>query len=206
MDEYEAVTGNSDGGLDDYWDAIYSHPRSMGGAIWDFVSTGLTEKVRAIKDVSGNNVQVNLMGRAKLAPGVSGKGIDLNGHDQWVEVYRDEALDISGNQLTLSLWVYPRALSSSAGTLITKGNYQFGLHQIGKDSLEFYVTTNQKNKVRIKLPQNWEYNWHKVTAVYNGSEISIFIDGKESIRKPVKGNILNTPFPINIGRNAEIHG
>ena len=37
-----------------------------------------------------------------------GKGIDLNGHDQWVEVYRDEGLEISGNQLTLTLRVYPR--------------------------------------------------------------------------------------------------
>ena len=75
----------------------------MGGAIWDFVSTGITEKVRTLKDGSGNNVQVNVMGRAKLVPGVSGKGIDLNGHDQWVEVYRDEALEISGDQLTLTL-------------------------------------------------------------------------------------------------------
>ena len=123
-----------------------------------------------------------------------------------MEVYRDKALEISGNQLTLSLWVYPRALSSSAGTLITKGNYQFGIHQVGKDSLEFYVTTDQKHIVRIELPQNWEYNWHKVEAVYNGAEISLFIDGKESIRKPVSGNILNTPFPVNIGRNVEIHG
>ena len=206
MDEYQAVTGNGGGGLDDYWDAIYSHPRSMGGAIWDFVSTGLTEKVRTIKDLSGNNIQVNLMGRAKLVPGVAGKGIDLNGHDQWVEVYRDEALEITGSQLTLSLWVYPRALSSSAGTLMTKGNYQFGLHQVGKDSLEFYITTNQKHSVRIELPQNWEYNWHEIEAVYDGTEISLFLDGKQSNRKPVSGNILNTPFPVNIGRNAEIHG
>ena len=84
------------------------------------------------------------MGRAKLVPAFDGKGIDLNGHDQWVEVYRDEALEISGNKLTLSLMVYPRSLSSSAGTLITKGNYQFGIHQTGKDSLEFYLTTRQK--------------------------------------------------------------
>jgi len=178
----------------------------MGGAIWDFVSTGLTEKVRTVKDNSGNNVQVNLMGRAKLAPGTSGNGIDLNGHDQWVEVYRDDVLEISGNQLTLSLWVYPRALSSSAGTLITKGNYQFGIHQAGKDSLEFYMTTNQKHIVRGALPRNWEYNWHKVEAVYTGADISIYIDGKESKRIPVSGNIRNTPFPVNIGRNVEIHG
>ena len=127
LDEYLAVTGNGGGGLDDYWELFYSHPRSMGGAIWDFVSTGITEKVRTLKDDSGNNVQVNIMGRAKLVPGKNGQGIDLNGHDQWVEVYRDEALEISGDKLTLTLWVYPRSLSSSAGTLITKGNWQFGI-------------------------------------------------------------------------------
>ena len=206
LDEYLAVTGNGGGGLDDYWAAFYSHPRSMGGAIWDFVSTGITEKIRSLSDASGNKVQVNVMGRAKLVPGMDGKGIDLNGHDQWVEVYRDEALEITGNKLTLSLYVYPRSLISSSGTLITKGNYQFGLHQIRKDSLEFYITTRQKNKVQIVLPGNWEYNWHHVVALYNGATITLSIDGKESVPVPVSGNIRNTPFPVNIGRNAEIHG
>jgi beta-galactosidase len=206
LDEYVAVTGNGGGALDDYWDAFYRYPRSMGGAIWDFVSTGISQRIIALKDASPNNVQVNIMGRAKLVPGISGKAIDLNGHDQWVEVYRDNALEISGDQLTLTLWVYPRALSYSAGTLITKGNWQFGLHQIRKDSLEFYLTTRQKHKVNIALPENWEYNWHHVTATYDGKSISLTIDGKESIRKPVTGNIRNTPYPVNIGRNIEIHG
>lgn len=206
LDEYVAVTGNGGGGLDDYWTAFYSHPRSMGGAIWDYVSTGITEKVRSLQDASGNNIQVNIMGRAKLVPGISGKAIDLNGHDQWVEVYRDDALEISGNQLTLSLWVYPRALSSSAGTYITKGNWQFGLHQNGRESLVFYVTTRQKNTVSMPLPDNWENNWHHVTASYDGSYIFITIDGKESEKVPAGGNIRNTPYPVNIGRNAEIHG
>jgi beta-galactosidase len=206
LDEYLAVTGNGGGGLDDYWEAFYRFPRSMGGAIWDFVSTGITEKVRTLKDGSAENVQVNVMGRAKLVPGVEGKGIDLNGHDQWVEVYRDDVLEISGKELTLSLQVYPRSLMSSAGTLITKGNWQFGIHQIRKDSLEFYLTTSQKHKVQISLPENWENNWHHVIARYNGSAISLSIDGKESKSVPVSGNILNTPFPLNIGRDAEIHG
>ncbi len=144
LDEYLAVTGNGGGGLDDYWELFYSHPRSIGGAIWDFVSTGITEKARYLKDKSGNDIQVNIMGRAKLVPGKTGKGIDLNGHDQWVEVYRDKKLDISGDKLTLTLWVYPRSLSSSAGTLITKGNWQFGIHQTGRDSLEFYLTTRAR--------------------------------------------------------------
>ena len=101
LDEYLAVTGNGGGGLDEYWDAFYSHPRSMGGAIWDFVSTGITEKVKSLKDGSGNNVQVNVMGRAKLVQSQDGHGIDLNGHDQWVEVYRDEGLEITAISLHL---------------------------------------------------------------------------------------------------------
>jgi beta-galactosidase len=206
LDEYLAVTGNGGGALDDYWEAFYKHPRSMGGAIWDFVSTGITEKIRSIKDVSGNNIQVNVMGRARLVTGHDGKGIDLNGHDQWVEVYRDEALEIGGDQLTLALRVFPRSLSSSAGTLITKGNWQFGLHQIGNDSLEFYITTRQKRKVQLALPENWENNWHHVVARYNGSAITLSIDGRESNPVSLSGNIRNTPFPVNIGRNVEIHG
>ena len=206
LDEYVAVTGNGGGGFDDYWEAFYNHSRSMGGAIWDFVSTGITEKVKTLKDDSENKIQVNVMGRAKLVPGVTGKGIDLNGHDQWIEVYRDDALEIDRNQLTLSLWVFPRSLSSSAGTLITKGNYQFGIRQVRKDSLEFYLTTRTKHKVQISLPESWENKWHHVTANYDGTAIYLTIDDKESIRKPVTGNIRNTPFPVNIGRNAEIHG
>jgi beta-galactosidase len=206
LDEYLAVTGNGGGGLDDYWDLFLTHSRSMGGAIWDFVSTGITEKARYLKDGSGNDIQVNVMGRAKLVAGRQGKGIDLNGHDQWVEVYRDEKLDISGDRLTLTLWVYPRSLSSSAGTLITKGDWQFGIHQTGADSLEFYVTTRSRQNVRIALPADWEYNWHHVTAVYDGSSIFLTIDEKESRHRQVSGNIRDTPYPVNIGRNAEIHG
>ena len=204
--EYLAVTGNAGGAMDDYWELFYKYPRSMGGAIWDFVSTGITQKVKYLKDSSPNDIQVNIMGNAKLVDAVSGKGIDLNGHDQWVEVYGDDALEISGNQLTISLWVCPRSLSSSAGTLITKGNYQFGIHQIRKDSLQFYLTTRQKQRVVIPLPDNWEYNWHHVTAHYDGQAMWLTIDGRESERRPVSGNILNTPYPVNIGRNVEIHG
>ncbi len=206
LDEYLAVTGNGGGALDDYWDIFYNHPRSMGGAIWDFVSTGLKESVRSLADSSGNDVQVDIMGRAKLVPGSDGKGIDLNGHDQWVEVYRDSSLEIHGDKLTLTMMVFPRSLSYSSGTLITKGSWQFGIHQLKKDSLEFYLTTDRKYKVRVPLPADWENKWHHVVAKYDGKAILLSIDDKNSNTLPVTGNILNTPYPVNIGRDAEMHG
>jgi beta-galactosidase len=39
--EYAHAMGNAIGNLKEYWDAIYAHPRLVGGFIWDFVDQGL---------------------------------------------------------------------------------------------------------------------------------------------------------------------
>ncbi len=206
LDEYLAVTGNGGGALDDYWEIFRNHSRSMGGAIWDFVSTGITEKVRLLSDSSGNNSLVSFMGRAKLVPGADGMGADLNGHDQWVEIYREKTLEVSGNSLTITMKVFPRSLSYSAGTYITKGSWQFGIVQVRNDSLEFYITTDRKYRVQKALRSDWLNKWHHIAAWYNGREIVLSVDGQNSSSVAASGNIRNTPFPVNIGRNAELHG
>lgn len=206
MDEYLSVAGNAGGGLDDYWRAIYSHPRLMGGAIWDFVSPGLTERIRLLEDKSPYATPANLMGNAKLVKGVNGNALDLNGHDQWVEIYRQSNVEIETDQLTLTCDVYPRKLISSSGSFITKGSYQFGLQQNGKDSLDFYIYTNMQYVLRVPLPTNWEDNWHQLSGIYDGKEMMVYIDGQKAGSIAASGNITNFPFPVNIGRNEEIHG
>lgn len=206
MDEYLSVAGNGGGGLDDYWEVIYNYPRIMGGAIWDFVSPGLREPIRKLMDDSGNKVPAHLMGRAKIVEGHQGKGLDLNGHDQWVEVYQDKKLELTGEELSLSMWVFPRSLMSKGGTLLTKGNYQYGLKQIGVDSLEFYLYTGKKEQLRVALPKDWLQKWHHLAAVYDGKSMALYIDREKLAEKPVKGNIKNFPYPLNIGRNAELDG
>jgi beta-galactosidase len=206
LDEYLSVAGNAGGGLDEYWDVIYQYPRIMGGAIWDFVSPGLREPVRKLTDSSPNNVATHIMGRAKLVAGHDGKGIDLNGHDQWVEVYQNRNIEISGDELTVSFWIFPRDLMKMGGTLLTKGNNQFGLQQIGDNSLDFYIYTSKKTSVRGELPKDWTQNWHHVAGIYDGKSISLFIDNKKVAEEPLTGKITNFPFPLNVGKNAETHG
>jgi len=43
--EYDHSMGNSTGNLQDYWDAIESHPALQGGCIWDWVDQGLRRPV-----------------------------------------------------------------------------------------------------------------------------------------------------------------
>ena len=240
MDEYISVAGNGGGNVDEMWRSVYTYDRTMGGALWDFVSTGLLEKARRIKDVSPNNTMVHLMGRAKLpqvATAFDKKNkknhvVDLNGHDQWVEVYRGENVEITGENLTICFDVFPRELISSCGSFVTKGSYQLGVQQNGKDKLTFYINTDKapedpnaqrgagrrqfmmgmggstshKYTIEGTLPADWELHWHRVLAKYDGKKMTLFVDGNQIAEGNASGNIINAPFPINIGRNEEEHG
>lgn len=207
MDEYLSVAGSALGGMEDYWNVINSYPRTLGGAIWDFVSTGISENIRQLEDKSPNNVPVHLMGNnIKLIAGKTGNAVNLNGHDQWVEIYRHEGLEIDGDKLTITMDVFPRKLNASGGQFITKGSYQFGIVQRGKDSLEFYIYTNARQTLRTALPANWENNWHKLTAVYDGQKMSLYINENLRASKEVSGKIKNFPFTISLGRDSETDG
>jgi len=203
MDEYLAATGNSLGGMDEYWDVIYQYPRCIGGAIWDWVSPGLRENYISTPDASGNNISAALMGKTKLVEGKSGTAVQLTGTDTWVELYRDPTLDISGKALTVSFWVKPRQWNGN-GTFISKGFNQFGIEQINEKQIEFYVGDKKKTSVTSDLPANWQNNWHLVTGIYNGTQLQIYIDGEKKGETECSLNIENKPFAINIGRNPEI--
>jgi beta-galactosidase len=72
MDEYLAATGNSMGGLDDYWELIWKYPRLSGGAIWDWVSPSIKHPLRILKDQSSAGNDGAIMGRADLVEGKFG--------------------------------------------------------------------------------------------------------------------------------------
>ena len=44
MCEYAHAMGNGPGNLKDYWDAIYTHPRLMGGCVWEWMDHGIHTK------------------------------------------------------------------------------------------------------------------------------------------------------------------
>ena len=175
----------------------------MGGAVWDFVSPGLTERVRTLKDQSPNAVPAHLMGQAKLVKGRTGKAVDLNKQDQWVQLYRADALEIAGEGLTLTLDILPRKYNVSGGYLLTKGENQFGLRQWRNERLDFYLDNGQKQVLSAPLPTDWEGRWHNVTATYDGKEMRIYLDGALAASQPMTGAIRNLPLSVCIGRSED---
>jgi beta-galactosidase len=43
--EYTHAMGNSNGGVKEYWDAIYEYPQLQGGFVWDWVDQGLRKEI-----------------------------------------------------------------------------------------------------------------------------------------------------------------
>ena len=203
MDEYVSVAGNGGGAFDDFWEVIFRYPKLIGGAIWDFVSPGLDEPVRTLKDKSPNAVPAHIMGRAKLVKGPTGKAIDLDKEDQWVHVYRADVLEITGEGLTLTLDVLPRKYNISGGYLLTKGDNQFGLRQWRDERLDFYLDNGTRQVLSAPLPADWEGKWHNVTATYDGKEMRIYVDGVLAASQPMNGAIRNLPLSVCIGRSED---
>ncbi len=219
MDEYLSVAGNAGGAMDEYWDVIRRHPRLMGGAIWDYVSPGLTEHIRPLTDSSPFKTPAHLMSGAKVEKGV----LKLSGLEEWVEVYRADNVELNGGALTISFDVKPGKLCGihEGAPYVTKGSTQFGVVQKGEKKLQFYLHSGVMHRLDVDLPEGWLDNWHHVTASWDGKEMKLYIDGKllgtETIgqaegpggRRNQQGGerklLSNFPYPINIGRIAGNH-
>ena len=201
MDEYLAATGNSVGGMDEYWDLIYRYPRLTGGAVWDWISPGITQPVITTPDESPGKIQCVLMNRAHLVEGRDGNALFLSGHDDWMEAYRDPSLDISGNGITLSFWIRPEPYNGYAHYL-TKGDHQYGIIQPDPDHLEFYLHIGERTGVQGKLPSGWAGQWHHVAGIYDGNNMKLYVDGKIIGDRACMGHIINGPERFSIGKST----
>ncbi len=204
MDEYLAATGNGLGGLDEYWEFIWKYPRLTGGAIWDWVSPGVKMPVVLTPDASPLNNDPAIMGRPTFVEGKSGRAIRFSGHDDWVEFYRHPGLDLDGNELTVEFWVKPEE-NIQPNTFVTKGSHQFGILQPDAGGLEFYVHTNRRYAVKTSIPGDWYDNWHHVAGIYDGEKLELYINFEKAGEVPARGNIQKTPYPLCVGRDAELH-
>lgn len=205
MDEYMAATGNGLGGMDEYWEVIRNYPRIIGGAVWDWISPGITMAHLSIPDHSGNNVRVMAGNRPELVDGKIGKAIRLNGHDSRIEFYRHRELDLQGEEFTLDFYVKPGEWNGFP-YLVSKGNHQFGVMLSANNTLTLYAEAETKVEVSAPLPHNRTGEWHHITGIYNGKELQLYLNGKKIASAPMEGKIKNRPFPVCLGWNAEITG
>jgi beta-galactosidase len=211
MDEYIAATGNSLGGMDEYWELIRAFPRLTGGAIWDYISPGIRTPRWILPDLSpaGNDGQI--MGRPVFTEGKNGRGLTLSGHDDWVEFYRDPSLDITGKGLSIGFWVKPARIPQT-NTFLAKGKYQYGIRMQDSDTLEFYIHSRDRQgypkrteriSTKTQVGEDFYGNWHQLAGIYDGKSLKLYLDEQRVAETPFEGEMLSTPFALCLGRESE---
>ena len=203
MGEYMHAMGNSVGNFDEFWDIIREYPNLQGGFIWDWVDQGLRQKLILTPDLSHNQNHGAVMNNPKIVDGKFGKAIQLSGLDDYIEIYDHPNLDVTGDQVTVEAWIYPRPIEEQ-NPIITKGASQFALEQLHPDSLQFHVQSHNAGATAIaRVPNDWDYNWHHIAGVYDGQAVKVLIDGEVVASVAFSGNLSRSYFPVSIGKNVE---
>ncbi|MEV0614380.1 glycoside hydrolase family 2 TIM barrel-domain containing protein [Nonomuraea sp. NPDC050404] len=200
--EYAHAMGNSLGNFDRFWELIRRHPSLQGGFIWDWAEANLRQPLVFTPDSSGNRIQTFLVGKPRAAEGRRGQAVELSSLDDFVSVFRDRRLDLTGEAVTLDAWVKPGRWAGSF-PIVTKGQ-AYGLQMRDSGTLEFGVTTGAGRAVAAaEVPDDWYGAWHRVTGVYDGTRLSLSIDGTRVATADQTGKITPGLYEVNIGRNAE---
>ncbi len=196
--EYAHAMGNSVGNLQDYWDAIEKYPALQGGSIWDWVDQGLwkdvpEERLARVRDSAGGRLGVVVAG-----------SIDTEGLTGGVVMDRDPALDITG-PLTLEAEVRGDRSPTDYSPLISKGDHQY-LLRLDSGGIAFvlhkgrWVSTRTKSYGETGLCTGW----NRITAVYDGSEGRLYVNGRQIARTALPGPLDASAYGVNIGRNSEV--
>ncbi|WP_394295595.1 glycoside hydrolase family 2 TIM barrel-domain containing protein [Natrialba asiatica] len=212
MGEYSHAMGNSLGLMKPFWETIREHDQLQGGFVWDWVDQTLFEELRITPDETGHDNDGALHGNPSVVETETetddGSALALSGLDDWVELYRDPSLDIGEPGLTVEAVIKPREPWTGADPYVTKGNTQYALQMADAETLEWFVYDPDEEWVTVSapVPDDWTDTWHHVAGVHTGSELQLYVDGELLGTTAHSGRINRARQPVNVGRNAGLHG
>ncbi|KIF78761.1 glycoside hydrolase [Streptomyces sp. 150FB] len=223
LGEYAHAMGNSLGNFREFWDLIRKNPSLQGGFIWDWADQNIRQDLRITPDTSGNDIAAHLNGLPKQVPGhdtagsaagsaagnragsAPGKALSFSGLDDFVEVYNDPKLDITGGGLTLDAWVKPSDVTGSF-PVVGKGNHAYALKMYDRNTLQFYVHSAANggyHTAQFAVDKDFYGRWHRISGVYDGSHVKLYLDGREVASTAYDGPVDRSNYPVNVGRDSE---
>jgi hypothetical protein len=165
-------------------------------------------------DTSGNNNTGTLINNPSWVTGHVGNGaLNFDGSTKYVEATNSPSLSISGNQLTVSAWVFqPNNISTSTHyAIIAKLSdpinyispyFSYALYFLNGSYATFFVTVGGSEQT-LTGPSLSVNAWHHIVGVYDGSHILLYTDGVLQGTQAQTGNISAFSTPFRIGTNTD---
>lgn len=190
--EYSHAMGNSCGNLGEYWDLIREEPYLQGGFIWDWKDQGLVTEVskpNRVCDRRNPNRWMHVVGELSKDKGLlDGKG--------WVSSESDFDL---GDGFTIYVRFMP-SLNLGVSPLVSKGVGSYGIRLVEAGKyIEFYLNASESVVLRKEVSSDWLDREHDLLCAYDGSRISMQLDGDEPVYTAQSGTPLTTESPFVVG-------
>jgi beta-galactosidase len=193
--EYAHAMGNSLGNLVDYWDVIRTYPALQGGAIWDWVDQGLWKEVpRApvVKDLANPSLRGFVIGSLAEGRGVIGP----------VEIDSTDALDLTRALTLEAVFEYAQPPQAFA-PLISKGDQQY-LIRLDHRGIHMVLHVGGWESLVVSYQEaGFEVGTNRLTGVYDGRHMILYVNGREVGRRLLSGVIDRSFYPVNLGRNSQ---
>lgn len=165
---------------------------------------------RSATDSSGNGHDATVQGNPSWQPtgGKVGGAIALGGDGDFLTVEDESAFDFTGG-VTVAAWIKVNAFDKPWQALVTKGDGAWRLQRNSEtDTLEFACTG-------LQIPNGNQYGslygdreiglneWHHVAGVYDGKQMSLYVDGALDASQEAWGAINVNDVGVQIGANVE---
>ena len=134
----------------------------------------------------------------------------FDGNEDFVEITDSNDFNIT-NQITVAAWVKVDVFDKQWQAVVTKGDRSWRLQRnSGESSLEFacsglIVPGNRWGAVHGTVGVIGG-QWHHAVGVYDGEQISLYIDGKLDASAKAIGKIRINDKAVLIGENSEKRG
>jgi len=156
-------------------------------------------------DSSGNENNGTVYG-ASWTTGISNGALQFDGADDYVQVSSSSSLALSGNQISILMWIRPAVtLNSSLASrvnILDKGNaYGFQM-EAGDARISFFVNIAGDRWLPTNR-NNWKAGvWYHIAGTYDGTTERIYVNGVLENSTPLSGNLSGGSMSLLIGSNV----
>lgn len=126
-------------------------------------------------------------------------------NNDFIEVGDVPALDLTGDEVTLSAWVRLESMGTEKKVLAkwadAGGQFQYLLSITASNNVLLAVNSGGQTVVTGSTSLVID-TWHHIAGVYDGSTIRVYLDGVDDGSTADSGNMPNTTAPVRIGAGS----
>ena len=154
-------------------------------------------------DSAGTN-NGTMQGGAGYTNGLVGQAFSFDGVSGNISIPDSPSLDAFTTSITIELWLKSSQSNSDWKGIVAKGNSSWQLQATPRANTVNFTVSVSAGALSGSQNVN-DGQWHHVAAVYDGTNMFLYVDGMLDVSQPATGLIPQNNDPLCIGANAKAY-